>query len=139
GWRPFAMNCLGSKFSHDPPSLGLPSNAAGRLQNCPGILAHIQDADDLNMRRQHSVTNERFLNHDAPQIRKNSRFDPVAATRVFPDGDARRPDLAGDGHFNPSPKLAPEVPTDVSPVLPRKLSESNPQSSRGSVKKSGGQ
>src|SRR5207249_5113448 len=80
-----------------------------------------------------------FLNHDAAQIRKNSRFDPVAATRVFPDGDARRPDLAGDDHFNPSPKLAPEVPTDVSPVLPRKLSESNPQSSRGSVKKSGGQ
>ena len=112
---------------------------AGRFQDGPGVLAHIQDADDLYVGRQHSVTNERLLNHDTPQVRKNSRFDPVAPARVFSDGDARRPDLACDGHLNAAAKLAPEVTPNVSPVFPGEFRESDLQSSRGSVKKSGGQ
>src|SRR6266542_971908 len=109
------------------------------LQNCPGVLAHIQDADDLNVRGQHSVTNQRFLNHDASQVGKYRRFDPVAPARIFSDCDTRLPDLAGDNHFNAASKLAPEVITNFSPVFAGEFSESNPQSSIGPVKKSGGQ
>jgi len=111
----------------------------GPLQNRPGILAHIQNADYQNVRGQHSVTNERMLNHNTAEVRKNSRFNPVAAAGVFSNGDSRGPDLASDSHFNPAPKLAPEVTTNVSPVCLSEFRESNPQSSRGSVKKSGGQ
>jgi hypothetical protein len=89
-----------------------------RLQNGPRVPANIQDADDLNMSRKHPITNERLLNHNGPQIRKNCRFNPVAAAGIFSDGYSGGPDLGGDGHFNPPPKLAPEVSANISPVFP---------------------
>ena len=112
---------------------------AGRFEYGPGVLTHIQDADDLYVGRQHSVTNERLLNHNAPQVRKHSRFDRVAPTRVFAYGNARRPELTCDRYLDAASEFAPEVTPDVSPVFPGQFSESDPQSSRGSVKKSGGQ
>src|SRR5437016_871304 len=63
----------------------------------------------------------------------------MAPSRVFSNGYPSRHNLAGDLHFNPTPKLAPEITTNISPVFPGDFSESDPQSSRGSVKKSGGQ
>ena len=120
-----------------PGSAGNDLGAA--FENRPGVLAHIQDADDLHMRGQHSVTNQRFLNYDSAQVRKNSRFDSVAAPRVFCDGNARSSNLGGDGLFDLAPKLAPKVTTNVSPVFLGQFGESYSQSSRGSVKKSGGQ
>ena len=123
----------------DSAFLHLFGGRARRLENGPGVLTHIQDADDLNVCGQHAVTDERLLNQDTPQFRKHRRFDRVSPAWVFSDGDARRPDLACDSHLDAAAELAPEVAANVSPVFPGKFSESNPQSSRGSVKKSGGQ
>ena len=109
------------------------------FQNRPPVLAHIQDSDDLNAVWKQPITNEGFPNHDAPQIRKDSRFDPVSAPGVFPERDARCPHLSGDSHFNPPSKLTPEVPADAPPVFLGNFCESDPQSSIGSVKNSGGQ
>src|SRR2546427_270133 len=80
-----------------------------------------------------------FLTTMPPQVLENSRFDPVTPARIFSDGDARAPDLGGYGHFNPAPKLTPQVATKVTPVFLGEFRESNSQSSRVSVKKSGGQ
>ena len=88
---------------------------------------------------QHAVTDKRLLNQDTPQFRKHRRFDRVPPAWVFSDGDARRPDLARDHHLDEAAELAPQIAADVSPVFPGEFSESNPQPSRGSVKKSGGQ
>jgi hypothetical protein len=114
-------------------------NFSWGFQNRPPIRAHIQDSDDLNAVWKDPITNEGLPNHDAPQIRKDGRFDPVSAPRVFPDHDARCLHLSGDRQFNPPSKLTPGIPTDTPPVFPGYFCESNPQSSSGSVKNSGGQ
>src|SRR5947208_5130477 len=85
------------------------------LQNCPRILAHIQYPDDLNIRGQHLVTNERFVDHDTAQLWKGRRFDRVPTSGIFPDGDPGLSDLPGNGHFNSRTELPSEVTTDVSP------------------------
>lgn len=103
------------------------------------MLAHVQDPDDLNVRWQHPITNQKFLDHNPTQVRKNSRFDPVTSAWVFAEGNSSSPDLAGECHFNPASKLATGITPNLSPIFLGEISESNPQSSSGSVKKSGGQ
>ena len=88
---------------------------------------------------QNAVANQGFFNHDTAQIWKYGRFDRMAAFWVFSDSDSCLPDLVCYSHFDAATKLASEVTTNVSPVFPGEIGESNPHSSRGSVKKSGGQ
>jgi len=109
------------------------------LQNGPPVLAHIQDSDDLNAVWKNPITNQGLPHHDAPQIWKDGRLDPVSTPGVFPDCETRRLHLSGHSHFHPMSQLTPEIPADVPPVFPGNFCESNPQSSSGSVKNSGGQ
>jgi hypothetical protein len=71
----------------------------------------------LNVSWEHAVANKRLFNDNSPQIRKNSRFDPMAAPGIFSDGYACGTNSSGDGHFNPPAKLTPEVSANISPVL----------------------
>src|SRR5256885_1147591 len=63
----------------------------------------------------------------------------MSSAGIFSNQDAGRFDLPGRSHLNPPPKLVPEVTSNASPVFTGDFGESNSQSSRGSVNKSGGQ
>lgn len=93
----------------------------------------------MDVRGQHSIANQGFVHHDTPQIRKNFRFDAVAAARILRDSDAGGLHLRGNGHFHLTPQLGPQITANIMPVSPGEFGESNLQSSSGSVKKFGGQ
>jgi hypothetical protein len=84
------------------------------------------------VRRKHSVTDQRFFDRDSSQVRKYLRFNPTPSAGIFSRS-------IGNVHFDLPPEFLPKIPANISPVFPREFSESDSQSSSGSVKKSGGQ